>query len=429
MRIGFGGPSGQQEFRTLLTTDGLIRNTPDGRYEARLAESYTVEDGGNVLALRLRQSVTFHDGVALTAEVVKDFLDTSRAQPFIRQQYPTLTDIRAIEVTGPHSLRLHLDRSSSLLLLGDLAIGVYREVDGERVGTGAFILESESQGEMTFVSNPTYYRGRPTVDVIHWVAHPTVRTAWAAMMRGEVDYLYDVPIGAREFVEAGSSFELRTVDRPYTYVVGFNHEHHALGRTQVRQALNYAVDRRVVVERGLRGYGRVGSGVWPAHWVYGGVERTYRYDPALADRLLTEAGYPLPPARGATGAAMVSRLRFTCLVMEGAIPEEIALLVQRQLYEVGVDMQLQAVPAPELVPRMLAGDYDTVLLPMNLGRTLARLHNFWHSDSEQSGVWRSATRRPTPCSTISGTRRHRMTCRGRRPRSSRSCSRIPRPSF
>ena len=83
---------------------------------------------------------------------------------------------------------------------------------------------------------------------------------------------------------------------------------------------------------------------------------------------------------------MASRLRFTSLIMEGAIPEGIALLVQRQLYEVGVDMQLEAVAPRDLLPRMANGDYDAVMVQMNLGRTLARLHYFWHSSSSEPQV-------------------------------------------
>ena len=246
------------------------------------------------------------------------------------------------------------------------------------------MLESETQDALILVSNPDYYGGRPSIDRVNVKAYPTVRTAWAAMMRDEIDVLHEVPISDREFVQADSSVELFTTDRPYEFLVGFNLTHDALGKQQVRQALNYAVDRRVLVERGLRGYGRSASGVWSPHWVYGGVERVYRYEPELADELLTEAGYP-PPDRSqwATPEVMASRLRFTCLVLAGSLPDEIALLVQRQLYEIGVDMQLVALPPAEFGARVIGGDYDAAMLQQNAGRTLARAYSFWHSSSLQ----------------------------------------------
>ena len=379
LRIGVGGPAGQTQFRTLLTSDSLIRTMPDGRFETRLAESYDVLEAGRLLVLHLRPGVTFHDGVALTAEVVKAILERTRTESAALR--PTLSDIRTIEVMGPRTLALHLERPSARLLLGDLTFGIYREVGGRRVDTGPFILESETQGEMTFVSNADYYLGRPAFDVVEWVSYTTVRAAWAAMMRHEIDYLNDVPVSAREFVEAESRFDLLTIDRPYTFLVGFNHDHPALRKQQVRQALNYAVDRRRLIERGLRGYGRVGSGVWPMHWAYGGVERTYRYDPGLADRLLTEAGYPPATESPAGAGVMASRLRLVCLVLEDADSEKIALTVQRQLYDVGVDMQLRLVSGQELQQLVASGEYEAVLVTLNIGRTLSRLHVFWHSSS------------------------------------------------
>ncbi len=56
---------------------------------------------------------------------------------------------------------------------------------------------------MTAVAN--YYRGKPTIDRIVWKVYPAVRTAWAAMMRGEIDFLYEVRPEAVEFIEAETS--------------------------------------------------------------------------------------------------------------------------------------------------------------------------------------------------------------------------------
>ena len=378
------GPGGQNLFRLVLTTDGFLRNTDDGRHEPFLAESWEIEEDGYLLTVRLRRDARFADGVELNAQIAKDFLDGARQDPRLRQLYPTLSDIRTIEVVGLHVLGIRLDRPSARMLVGDLTLGIERTVDGERFGVGPFVLESETQDLLTLVANPDYYGGRPSIDVVNVRRYATLRTAWAAMMRDDIDVLHDVPISAREFVQAESSVDLYTLDRPYEYLVGFNLTHDALGKQQVRQALNYAVDRRVLVERGLRGYGRSASGVWSQHWVYRGVERAYRYDPELADQLLTLAGYPLPTGRpSGSGDAMPARLRFTCLVFAGSLPDEIALLVQRQLYEIGVDMQLVALPPAEFGARVVAGDYDAAMVRQIAGRTLARAYGFWHSSSPQ----------------------------------------------
>ena len=59
--------------------------------------------------------------------------------------------------------------------------------------------------------------------------------------------------------------------------------------------------------------------------------------------------------------------------------ERIALLVQRQLYDIGVEMQIEALSIQELTARVTSRAYDAALVPQNLSRTLSRLYVFWHS--------------------------------------------------
>ena len=71
---------------------------------------------------------------------------------------------------------------------------------------------------------------------------------------------------------------------------------------------------------------------------------------------------------------------FTCLVPAGVSPhEQIAVLLQKQFCDVGVNMAIEPVPIPQMVGRLAAGDFDTVLLDLNGGPSLARLYTFWHS--------------------------------------------------
>ena len=120
---GLGGPN---MFRLVLTTDGLLRSTNDGRHQPLLAESWQIEEEGNALTIRLRRDARFPDGVELTAQIVKDFLDGARQDPRLLQNFPTLGDIQAIEVVGPYVARLRLNRPSAQMLLGDLTLGIER---------------------------------------------------------------------------------------------------------------------------------------------------------------------------------------------------------------------------------------------------------------------------------------------------------------
>ena len=389
LAIGYAAPGGQGEVVSKLTTEGLLETMPDGEHRAGLAESWTVSPDGLTVDLQLRAGVTFHDGTELNAEVVGDFLREARTDPRQLRNEAALADIQSIETTLPHGLRLHLAQPSALIE-DALSIDIERREDGRLIGTGPFALSGQTGGVYTFVANRDYHGGAPAVDVVTLTTYPSHRVAWVAMMRNEIDFLHQVPTNAREFIEAESSVDLYSGARSYAFTVAFNLAQPLFQSAEVRQALNHAVDRRGVIERALAGYSRPASGVWAPHWAYGGVERVYRYDPLLADEMLTRAGFP-PPDDGAhprASEAMPARLRFTLLVPSDTLTSEtIALVVQQQMHAVGVDMTLESVDPRQLPSRMTSGDWDAALVPHNTARTPSRLYNIWHSSEPLGAVY------------------------------------------
>jgi hypothetical protein len=92
---------------------------------------------------------------------------------------------------------------------------------------------------------------------------------------------------------------------------------------------------------------------------------------------LDAAGFPVRPARADEPP---SRFRFTCLVPAGdARFERIALVVQRQLLAVGVDMDLRPATQMEVVKSIKSLDFDAVIFEMVAGRTLDWPSMLWHS--------------------------------------------------
>jgi ABC-type transport system substrate-binding protein len=76
---------------------------------------------------------------------------------------------------------------------------------------------------------------------------------------------------------------------------------------------------------------------------------------------------------------MPSRFSFTCAFFgEDARFERFAILVQKQLADVGIDMQLQPVTQKVLEARLAAGQFDAFLFEM-FGRSLSYVYEFWRS--------------------------------------------------
>jgi len=232
-----------------------------------------------------------------------------------------------------------------------------------------------------------YYRGIPQIERVALKSYPTVRTAWAAMMRGEIDFLYEVPRDALEFIEPETSVQVFPFLRNYQHAVVFNSSRPPLNSWSVRRALNHAVDRVALVEQALRGRGQVASGpAWPLHWAYDATVAGYAYDPGRSVALLDAAGlHQTSQVRSADSAP--SRIHFTCLIPDSfTLWERMALIVQKDLAKVGVDMRIESLPFPEFNRRIASRNFDAVMLEFIIGNSPSRPYGFWHSSSKQN-VW------------------------------------------
>lgn len=221
-------------------------------------------------------------------------------------------------------------------------------------------------------ANDGYYRGRPAIRDLVFTAYPTLRQAWASLLRGEIEVVSDISADALPFLD-DRKVQTDSFPRRYAYVLAFNSTRPQLRSPAVRQALNFAVNRDAVIRTALRGRGRAATTpVWPDHWAYDKSAPGYSFDPPRASAALAAAGFNGTPGRG--------RLRFTCLVPEGhVIFERMALMLQRDLFDVGVDLDFESVALSNFDTRLRAGDFDAVLVDLLSGPSLSRVYSFWRS--------------------------------------------------
>jgi peptide/nickel transport system substrate-binding protein len=374
---------GMNQIVAFLTREGLTEEGNDGRVLPRLAEEWTSAENGLTWRFHLQDAISFHDGSPATADDVVRSLRSAVTSRGRRGFLPGLADILSVDAVGPSDVEIKLRRRSNFLL-SDLEAPVTRTTaDKSVIGTGPFKVSSESRSEVILDAHETHYKGRPGVARVVIRAYPTLRAAWASLMRDEIDVLWDLSREAVEF--AGTrDVTLFTYPRRYVHLIAFNSSRPPFRSSPVRRALNAALDRDLMVRDLLRGQGVAASGpVWPHHWAYDSSVPGYRHDPSLAIATLDAAG--LKPVRQPSGRT--ARLAFTC-IFPGNRPlwERLALYVQRQLYDIGVDMQLQSVPAEEYDRRILASDFDAVMIDMLSGPTLARPYAFWRWGGEQTAL-------------------------------------------
>ncbi len=232
----------------------------------------------------------------------------------------------------------------------------------------------------------SYYLGAPEIERVVVLPSANLRTSWTRLLRGEVDMVTDVPQEAVEFIQ-NDDIQVISFPHGYQFLVAFNSAVPPFKSALVRRALNSAVNRDELIADVLQGKGTPATGpIWPEHWAYDRAIQPFGYDPRGAIALLEAAGFTAvsidesarrPPAR----------LRFTCLLPANfAVLERIGLEVQKQLYDIGVDVQFETVPFEEYDARIREGRFEAVLVGMISGPSFGRPFLFWRSAREFDGL-------------------------------------------
>ena len=370
---------GLQYLATMLSVEGLTQVSTDGRALPRLAESWSWEDDGRRLRILLRSGVTFHDGTPFNSAIAAELVSDAVQRPGNRAQFTSLSDIANVRADGDHAILVELTRRSTFL---PEDLGFPLSLGPDRVGTGAYRVVKREPSEIAMERFEHYYGGMPQIAQVVIKPFEQLRTAWASLLRGEVDMVTDVPPDAVQFIK-NDEVDVISYSRPYQYLVAFNSRRPPFSSPVVRRALNYAVDRQLIIDRVLQGRGIRSTGpLWPKHWAYDTAIPPYSFDPGLAMSLLDSAGLRVDSQEGLPD----SRLRFTCLIPANfSLIERVGLHVQKQLYSIGVDMQFEIVPIEEFNTRVRDGRFEAMLIDMLSGPSLGRAYNFWGSARNVKG--------------------------------------------
>jgi ABC-type transport system substrate-binding protein len=382
--VGVGGTATGQGIETLtdlLYIEPLLKVQWDGRAVGSLATEWRWDDGGRTLALEMKPGVLMHDLTPLTIEMVADKLAAMKPAP---PEPAALGFEHVTEVTtrAPHTLLLRVSEPDMFLVaaLADLRILSPKNDD---IGTGPFRIASR-EPTVEVRRFEQYHGGRSPLAGVRLIPFDTQRSAWAALLRGDVDFVQEVNRDAVEFMKEGSRIETYTSIHPFYIQLGFNLRHRALKNIEVRRAINEGIDRREVIDKAMQGRAQVAdTPIWPHHWAYSPPPERFAFDPARAKTRLEAAGF----RQAARESAANPRPRFVlrCLVWaEDPQYERIALVVQRQLLEIGIELDIELVSLAQFRDRVQRGDFDTYVMRANGSRTLERMYRMWRSNSPQN---------------------------------------------
>lgn len=333
----------------------LVHITPEGVLEPLLARDWSISECNKEYIFYLREDILFTDGSPLNAEAVKFSLDRIIDPTISTPNIGFYGPLERVEVMDEYTVKVIFKRPFAPALMGFawataaiISPKSYKEAGIERfsrhpVGTGPFKMEAWKPGErVVMVRNEEYWRENAGLGRIEWIIVPEAGTRSAMVLAGDVHIAYQPPTPDIPRLEATSG--LKVISEPSTRImfVALNTTEEPFNNHQVRQAVNYAVNTEMIVERILMGAGTPSDSPLP-HMFFGYESvGTYHYDPDKARDLLREAGY---------GDGF--EVTFIHPTGRYILDAEIGEIIQSFLAEVGIVANLSTMDWPTYVGTML----------------------------------------------------------------------------
>ena len=284
--------------------DNLTSRHPDGKLYPGLATEWKLE-GPTTWRFKLRQGVKFHNGDPLTSADVKYSIERTydpAAKTMVATVFGTIEKVDAPDAS---TIVITTKKPDPLLAarLGFYGGQVVPKKYLESVGGDAFNAKPVGSGPVRFTSwvkddravleaNPDYWGGK--IDMDRWIMRPIPETAprIAALLKGEVDAITQLPPDQEDRVAANPATRVAGALYAGLYVLAVNSKRPPLDNPLVKQALSLAIDREAIVKELWRGRGVVPNGpIAKGDNHFDAGLPPLAYNPAEAKARLQKAGY------------------------------------------------------------------------------------------------------------------------------------------
>jgi peptide/nickel transport system substrate-binding protein len=339
--------------------DVLIRVDKTGtKLEPGLAESWTISEDGLTYTFKIRDA-KFSDGSPITAGDaafsllrIRDNKGSLWADSYKVVDTATAADDRTlvVKLKNPSAPFLATLALPNVSVLSQKAVEAGEDAFAElpTASSGAFIVKEWRRGDRVILEkNPNFWQAdRVKLDGVEWISVPDDNTRMLNVQAGQLDTAIFVPFSRVEELKKDPNLEVHIETSTREDHLLINHEHGALAKKEVRQALDMAIDKKALVDTVTFGLGTIANSYVPKGALYYYADNLQRpYDPEKAKAMLAEAG--------------ASDLTLNYVVRAGdEVVEQTAVLLQQQLAKAGVTVNINKVDPSQEWDMLVAGDYD-----------------------------------------------------------------------
>jgi peptide/nickel transport system substrate-binding protein len=256
--------------------DALINDDISEQVKGDLAESWDSPDG-TTWTFKLRPGMTFHDGSPIDSSAVK--------ATFTRIQDPATgavgsvtivaNQVGAIDTPDPATVVFTLKAASAIFPIqtADIKIIPTKFDATKPVGSGPFkFVEWVRNQHVSVAKNPNYYKaGLPLLDGVTFLPTPDENQKIVLLQTGGVDMTDTLPLARAQEIQKAGQFQVFSIPKgvaPSTYFVLCKTTDPLLSDARVRQAMNFAIDRKAL-DDAVFNFGAIKSNfIPPQNWAF-----------------------------------------------------------------------------------------------------------------------------------------------------------------
>ncbi len=283
--------------------------------EPGLAASWESSEDGLTWTFNLRKGVSFHDGTPFNADAVLFSLNRQHVQshPFhnVSGTYvywvatglaDIVDNITAIDeftvqikLKTPYAPFIYTIAITPFSIVSPTAVKESGDkYSSNPVGTGAFkFVRWDRKDKIVLEANENYWDGRPNLDRVIFRSIPDNSVRLIELQQGSLHAMEFPNPDDLQQIKDDDNIELLSQPGMSIGYLAMNMDKSPFDNHKVRLAINHAIDKSAIIEHLYQGLGIPAKNpIPPTLWSYDDTIEDYEYNPELAKKLLTEAGYP-----------------------------------------------------------------------------------------------------------------------------------------
>lgn len=355
--------NGSDDYTTMTRPlyDKLFVENNDGGIDYYLADSLTISEDGLTYTVHIRDDANWSDGTPVTTADVTFLFDYSNAKYgynyYLRvngvEGTYNVIDEKTIELTLPEAYNYYIATLSGMTIYPSHVFESAEALVADQsyfttadiVTSGAYTVKEINEDSLVYEARDDYYRGTPSVKYIVLKVIGSGSTKAIAFENGEIDYMRITTVDELEkYAAQPDKYNIYTISEARLNYLQVNPFGPAQLTDEQREALFYAINGDEVI---AGAYGSTdlaqnpNSLLTPDQALYDPETEDYVFDLEKAKQLADDSGL--------TGKTLVYIYN-----ADRANMEAVAVVLQQQLAQIGVNLQIEGMDSSSFFPRFFA---------------------------------------------------------------------------